>query len=134
MLLTLWRHVTTLGLHYGVNPLVFAVLYLAHHPLFWGTMVWLAARVRAKRPAQGVVTLGVFFWLMPYLYVFAFGRGLPLWVYGLAAVVLAIGGFHAVQEIRRRLQRGTPKASGLTSGTAWPWACRAATETQLPPS
>lgn len=109
MLLTLWRHVTALGIHYGVNPLVFAVLYLAHHPLFWGTMAWLAARVRAKRPVRPVVALGVLFWLLPYLYVFAFGRGLPWWVYGSAAVVLAVGGAHAVREIRRRLSGQTSR-------------------------
>ena len=103
MLLTLWRHVTALGLHYGVNPMAFAVLYLAHHPLFWGTMAWLTARVRAKRPVRSVVALGVFFWLMPYLYVFAFGRGLPLWTYGLVVIVLAVGGTHAIRQIRQRL-------------------------------
>ena len=104
MLLTLWRHVMALGAHYDVNPIVFAILYLAHHPLFWGTMVWLAARVRAKQPVRAVVALGVFFWLLPYLYVFAFGRGLPWWVYGVTALVLAIGGVHAVHEIRRRVR------------------------------
>ena len=65
MLLTLWRYVTTLGTHYGVNPLIFAVLYLAHHPLFWGTMAWLAARVRAKRPVRSIIALGVFLLAAP---------------------------------------------------------------------
>ncbi len=104
MLLLLWRHVTALGTHYQVNPLLFAVLYLAHHPLFWGTMAWLAARVRARRPVRAVIALSVFFWLLPYLYVFAFGRGLPWWVYVVATLVLAVGGAHAVSEIRRRLR------------------------------
>ena len=109
-MLTLWRHITQVGAQYGVDPLVFAVLYLAHHPLFWGTMGWLAARVRSKKPVAGVAALGIFFWFLPYLYVFAFGRGLPLWVYALAALAVGIGGTHAVREIRRRL--AGPKASG----------------------
>ena len=103
MLLTLWHHITQLGTQYGVDPLLFAVLYFAHHPLFWGTMVWLATRVRQKKPSAGVVALGVFFWFLPYSYVFAFGRGLPWWVYALAAVAIAIGGTHALREIRKRL-------------------------------
>lgn len=110
MLLTLWRHITQIGGHYGVDPVWFAVLYLAHHPLFWGTMAWLAARVRQKRPAAGVIALGVFFWFLPYIYVFVFGRGLPPWVYALAAAVIAVGGTHAVRKIRRRLAAGS-KAS-----------------------
>ena len=96
MLLTLWQHITQVGTHYGVSPLLFAVLYLAHHPLFWGTMAWLAARVRAKKPSAGVVVLGVFFWFLPYTYVFVFGRGLPWWIYALAAAAIVIGGVQAV--------------------------------------
>ncbi len=107
MIPTLWRHITDIGGHYGVNPVLFAVLYLAHHPLFWGTMAWLAARVRRKQPTAGVVALGVFFWFLPYTYVFTFGHGLPRWVYALAAIAVAVGGTHAVREIRRRLAAGT---------------------------
>ena len=106
MIHTLWRHITDIGGHYGVNPALFAVLYLAHHPLFWGTMAWLAARVRRKRPVAAVVALGVFFWFLPYSYVFVFGRGLPWWIYALAAVAVAVGGTHAFREIRRRLAPG----------------------------
>ena len=107
-MLSLWRHITQIGAQHGVNPLVFAVLYLAHHPLFWGTMAWLAARVRAKKPVLGVILLAVFFWFLPYTYLFVFGRGLPLWIYALAAVVVAVGGIHAVREMRRRLAPTPP--------------------------
>lgn len=111
MIPKLWQHITDLGGQYGVNPMLFAVLYLAHHPLFWGTMVWLAARVRRKKPTAAVIALGVFFWFLPYTYVFVFGRGLPWWVYALAAVVIVVGGTHAITEIKRRLAAGA-KASG----------------------
>ena len=111
MLASLWRHIMQVGTHYGVNPLLFAVLYLAHHPLFWGTMAWLAARVRAKKPVAGVIALGVFFWFLPYTYVLFFGRGLPWWVYALAAAAIAAGGTHAVREIRRRLKPEPPAMS-----------------------
>lgn len=100
----LWAHVLALGNAYGVNAALFAVLYLAHHPLFWGTMAWLAARVRRRQPVAGVVALGVFFWIMPYAYVLAFGHGLPWWAYAVACVVLLIGGAHTIREIRRRLR------------------------------
>ena len=100
----LWTHVLRLGDHYGVDAALFAALYLAHHPLFWGTMAWLAARVRRKQPTQGVVALGAFFWVMPYLYVLVFGHGLPWWAYAVAGVVLVVGGAHAVREVRRRLR------------------------------
>ena len=99
-----WAYVLRLGHEYGVNATLFAVLYLAHHPLFWGTMAWLAARVRRRQSVRGVVALGVFFWLMPYAYVFVFGHGLPWWAYGVGILVLAVGGTHMVREVRRRLR------------------------------
>jgi len=100
----LWAHVLALGNHYGVNAVLFACLYLAHHPLFWGTMAWLAARVRRKQPTAGAVVLGVFFWVMPYAYVLAFGHGLPWGAYAVAGIVLLVGGAHVVREVRRRLR------------------------------
>lgn len=104
LLLTLWRHVADVGARYGVDPWLFAALYLAHHPLFWGTMAWLAARVRARKPVRAVAALGVFFWFLPYTYVFVFGRGLPAWVYALAGAAVLAGGGHALRELRRRLK------------------------------
>ncbi len=92
-----------MGRAHGVDPIVFAVLYLAHHPLFWGTMAWLAYRVRKRRPIALQAGAGAFFWLMPYLYILIFGRGLPPWIYAAIAVALIVGGRHAVHEIRKRL-------------------------------
>jgi hypothetical protein len=103
MILALWNHILTLGREHGVNPWVFGVLYLLHHPLFWGTIAWLAARVRQRRPVGGVIVLAVFFWFMPYLYIFFFGRALPWWVYVLVLLLIALGAPHALKEIRRRL-------------------------------
>ena len=60
---------------------------------------------RSKRPVAVQVTLGVFFWFLPYAYVFLFGRGLPWWAYALALIVVAVGGAHALKEIRRRLSQ-----------------------------
>ena len=51
------------------------------------------------------IVLGVFFWVMPYGYILLFGHGLPLWIYPLVAVVLLIGGRHAIGEIRKNLAR-----------------------------
>lgn len=100
----LWTHVLRLGNSYGVNAALFACLYLAHHPLFWGTMAWLAARVRRRQSTRAVIALGVFFWAMPYAYVLVFGHGLPWWAYAVAGVVLLIGGAHVLREVRRRLR------------------------------
>jgi len=100
----LWQHIMKLGAAHGVNPWIFAVLYLVHHPLFWGTVAWLMVRFRAKKPVLGVIFLALFFWFLPYAYIFVFGRGLPFWAYAVAAVFASVGGTHVWREIRRRLQ------------------------------
>ena len=74
-------------------------------------MAWLAARVRQRKPVGSVVALGVFFWFLPYTYVFVFGHGLPWWIYAGAGAAIAVGGTHAVREIRRRLKT-QPTGSG----------------------
>ena len=104
----LWHHLLQLGSAHGVNPWLFGALYLIHHPLFWGTMAWLALRARQKRPVAGVIVLAAFFWLMPYAYIFLFGRGFPWWAYAAALLLLALGAPHAVKEVRRRLRRPEP--------------------------
>ena len=105
-LLRHWHDILHFGDAHGVNPWVFGTLYLIHHPLFWGTMAWLAVCVRRKRPVAVLVILGVVFWTMPYAYILLFGRGLPWWAYAVALVFLAVGGLHVVKEIQKRLHGG----------------------------
>jgi hypothetical protein len=100
----LWNHVLLIGRTHHVNPYIFGTLYLAHHPLFWGTFALVLNRVRLHRPYKALATLDVFFWFMPYLYVVVFGRGLPWWVYVLVGLAAMFGAFHGVQEIRKRLR------------------------------
>lgn len=104
-MLALWHHILEIGTTHGVNPWIFAALYLAHHPLFWGTMAWLTIRVRAKKPVAGVILMAAFFWFLPYAYIFLFGRGMPLWAYAVAAAFVAVGGTHAWKEVHHRLKR-----------------------------
>ena len=65
----------------------------------------LAAARSPQASRRRPVTLGVFFSFLPYAYVFLFGRGLPWWAYALALIVVAVGGAHALKEIRRRLSQ-----------------------------
>ncbi len=102
--MTLWHHILNYGHAHGVSPILFALLYVAHHPLFWGTVAWIAARLRKKRPVAGLVVLAVFFWVMPYGYVLAFGRGLPGWAYAAAVALLIAGGIHAWWQVQKKLR------------------------------
>jgi hypothetical protein len=109
-MLNVWRHMMEYGSQHGVNPVFFAVLYMIHHPLFWGTMAWLVKRAREHKPVRSLVPLAAGFWLMPYAYVVVFGRNLPVWMYGAVAVVVLVGGVHVVQTVTTRLKANTEQA------------------------
>lgn len=112
-MLKLWKHITEIGVSHGVNPVVFAVLYLAHHPLFWGTVAWIAIRARRRQVVWPHVMLASIFWIMPYTYLIFSARHLPWWIVCVIVLFLTIGAFHAVLEVRKRIRNaaGAPKAS-----------------------
>lgn len=103
----LWHHLLTMGAMYDVNPKVFMTLYFVHHPLFWLSIGWLTFRVRRKQSAQIPILFAVFFWLMPYSYIFLFGKHLPWWAYVAAGVALVLGAIKTYFEIRHRHQRAS---------------------------
>ncbi len=94
--LTHW--LLSLGPQYGINPVVFATLYLGSIPFFFAALAWTVRRVRSRRPAMvpGLIT-GLLF-LSAYLDVLMFGHGLPGWVY---AVMLALIGSGAASALGR---------------------------------
>lgn len=102
-MLQIWNHCLQIGIAHGVNPWIFGALYLAHHPLFWGTFTLIVLRVRQRRPVKALAVLDTFFWFMPYLYIVVFGHGLPWWIYALVLLALALGAPHALRQIRHRL-------------------------------
>lgn len=67
----------------------------------------MVARVRARLPIGFQVGCAVFFWTMPYAYVLLFGRGLPVWTYLAAGVLLLVGGFQAIREVKGKLSRAS---------------------------
>ena len=110
MPMILWHNILNYGNAHGVSPILFALLYVAHHPLFWGTVAWIAARLRKKRPVIGLVVLAIFFWVMPYGYVLAFGRGLPIGAYAAAGLLLLVGGIHAGWQVQKKFRRRNPSS------------------------
>jgi peptidoglycan/LPS O-acetylase OafA/YrhL len=93
-----------LGDDYGVDPLVYAVIWVGSLPFFLLSLGWLVQRLR--RRAEFVLPLAVtsFFFLAPTLYVFAAGRDLPAWVYALLVGLAVIGAVSTTRRIRRRLR------------------------------
>ena len=95
----------SLGERFGVDPLVYAILYIGAAPLFFGSLAWLVHRVRrGERPAAPVVS-AAFFFSLPALYVIVAGRNLPAWVYVVLLGLAVIGAISAVRRVRDALRR-----------------------------
>jgi hypothetical protein len=99
-----------LGAHYGVNPFLFAAIYVGAVPLFSLSLAWLARSVRrGKSPV--IPALSASFWFVSaYLYLLAAGRNIPAWVYFFIAAMVIVGGYSAVRKMAARLREAGKSA------------------------
>ena len=89
---------------YGVDPIVFLVIYLFAAPVFYYSL-FRTARAMARRIGNEVALWsGVFLCAVvaPFLYVLFFGRNLPWWVYGAIGLLIAQGVLSVAMKLRRK--------------------------------
>ena len=87
---------------YGVNPIVFLVIYLVCVPFFYYSLFRIL-RAAAKQLRQEIMLWGAVFLganVAPFLYVMLFGRNIPWWVYGIIAILVGQGVFSLVMKLR----------------------------------
>jgi len=102
------------GIHtnYGVNPIIFSIIYLAAAPFFWFSIYKIMSGLKNRKPGQirvfGVI-LGIAI-IAPFVYVAAFGRNLPVWFWLFAGAIIGYSIFSTVKKIR-----SSPKKTASTS-------------------
>jgi len=95
--------VLALGARYGVDPFVFAAIYIGAIPFFILFSGLAVRRLRTKRPAAlWIVAAGLCF-VSAYLYLAVAGRGIPVWVWALLALLVGYGAWSAVRSAQRKL-------------------------------
>jgi hypothetical protein len=93
---------------YGVNPVIFLVIYLGSVPFFYYS-IYRMVRALARRRQAEIITWSMVFLgatVAPFLYVLVFGRNLPWWVYVLVALLIGQGVYSLVRRLRGK--RRTP--------------------------
>ena len=88
------------GQEYGVDPLIFAILYFGTIPF---SLLAFSALVRRYRRGRSIyLPLLVMFlcYIGTYVYLFWVGRQIPAWVYGLVVAVMLYSGFLLVRKVR----------------------------------
>ena len=90
--------------NYGVDPIVFIVIYLVSVPFFYYS-IFRMVRALARRKQNEIVTWSMVFLgatAAPFLYVLFFGRNLPWWVYVVIALLIGQGVYSLIRRLRRK--------------------------------
>ena len=94
--------VMALGADYGVNPIIFAAIYVGAIPFFTASIGWLVRNLRrGKAPTFPILSAG-FFFISAYLYLLIAGQNIPLWVYGLIGIMVAYGAYSTFKKVRKQ--------------------------------
>ncbi len=101
---TLWDWLMGLGREYGVNPVIFAGIYLGAIPFFMLSVGWIVRNLRRKRSILLPALSASFFFISAYLYLLIAGRGIPTWVYGIIIFMIAGGITSTLKKIRKQLR------------------------------
>lgn len=95
----------SLGDDYGVDPLIYAILYVGAAPFFLGSLAWLVRRTRRREALLAPALSTAFFFSLPTLYVFVAGRNLPSWVYAVLIGLAIIGAIGVTRRVGSALRR-----------------------------
>jgi len=92
-----------LGAQYGVNPVIFATIYIGAIPLFLASIAWLVRNARAGKPTVLPVMCAGACFVSAYVYLAIAGRNIPVWVWIFLAVLILYGIWSTVRDVRRKI-------------------------------
>lgn len=92
-----------IGARHGVNPLIFAGIYVGAIPFFFGSVYWIVRSYRRKKPIALPASFAGLFFCSAYLYLVLFGRELPGYVYAIVIGFIVVSATRAYRQIRSKL-------------------------------
>ncbi len=103
MLESVWDWALGLGAEYGVNPVVFAAIYIGAIPFFALSIGWLVRRYKSRKSIVLPALSAGFFFVSAYLYLAVVGEGIPAWVYVFMAAMIGFGIVSTIRKVRLRI-------------------------------
>jgi predicted membrane protein len=90
--------------NYGVNPLIFALLYLISIVPCWFLLLRIIGAVRIKNKVGVVKNLCVFslFFFAPYAYIYLFGKNYPFWFHIIFWLTIIAFFYTIFKKIRKK--------------------------------
>ncbi|MFK7845651.1 MAG: hypothetical protein AB8G77_10145 [Rhodothermales bacterium] len=92
-----------LGAQYGVNPIIFGSIYIGAIPFFTLSIGWLVRNMRQKKPVALPALSAGFFFISAYLYLMIAGENIPIWVYGVVALLIIFGIYTTINKVRTQV-------------------------------
>ncbi len=102
---TLYTWFMSLGTEYGVNPLIFGVIYVGAIPFFTLSLAWLVRNMKQKKPIVVPALATGFFFISAYLYLIIAGRNVPFWVYLFIAMLVGFGAWSTIKKIGKQISK-----------------------------
>ena len=89
---------------YGVNSLVFIIIYLVCVPIFYYSLFRIIRAVTKKLGNEIMLWSAIFLCanIATFLYVLIFGRNIPWWVFGIIAIVIGQIVFSLIMKLRKK--------------------------------
>lgn len=94
----------SLGDAYGVNPIVFGVIYVGAIPFFTLSVAWLVKNYRKEKPIVLPLLSATFFFISAYLYLFIAGENVPGWIYAVVIAMLVYGAWATFKKVKFQIK------------------------------
>lgn len=94
----------SLGDEYGVDPVIYAVIYVGAAPFFFASVAWLVRTLRRRGPVTLPLLSTAFFFSAPSIYILVVGRNLPAWVYAVLIGLAVLGVVMTIRKISGQLK------------------------------
>jgi hypothetical protein len=112
----LTEKVFELSSYYGVDPLIFGLLYAGTIPLLWFSIGWIIRNIQKKQPIIVPLVAAALCVTGTYIYLLFAGQNIPLWVYGFAAGMVGFSGYNIHKKVSCKLEQSAENA-GIASNT-----------------
>ena len=100
-----------LGAEYGVNPLVFGLIYVGAIPFFTASIAWLVRNLRRGRPIALPAMCALFCFVSAYLYLAVAGKNIPTWIWVFIGGMVLFGVFSTIRQVKTRLNQSEESAN-----------------------
>jgi len=114
VLSALQRWFFTLGAEYGVDPLVFGLIYVGAIPCFVTSVAWLVRNVQRGRSILLPAMCTSFCFVSAYIYLAVAGENIPSWVWVFIGGMMLLGAFFTARQIKKKLNEPKSKRHGWT--------------------